>query len=261
MADAFFIAGNHPCEWLATVHTIGPWSNAHQHGGPPSALLARALAQEIGPGFRLARVTVELYKPAPVALLRVSSTLKRSGRTVRYAEAELHDEQGKLLMRASGMAIRETELDYGVIRLPVAPALPKPDQCVPHQFGFFVSDVGYHTAMEGRLAAGEPGKGPCAIWMRMRYPLIAGEETTPLQRVLCTADTGNGVGMVLDKSRFNFINPDLNVQLQRYPQGEWLCLDAGTTPDTAGIGLVDTQLSDEAGPIGRGLQSLVITAV
>lgn len=261
MTEAFFTAGKQPNEWQATVHTIGPWSATHQHGGPPSALLARALEQEIGPGFRLARVTVELYKPVPVALLRVSSTLKRSGRTVRYAQAELYDDQGKLLMQATGLAVRETELDYGAIRLPSAPVLRKPDECEPHQFAFFVSEVGYHTAMEGRLAAGVPGTGPCTIWMRMRYPLIEGEETSALQRVLCTADSGNGVGMVLDKSRFNFINPDLNVQLHRYPQGEWLCLDAGTTPDSAGIGLVDTQLSDEAGPIGRGLQSLVVTAV
>ncbi len=261
MTDAFFVAGKQAGEWLATVHTIGPWSAEHQHGGPPSALLARALEQEIGVGFRLARVTVELYKPVPVASLQVSSELRRSGRSVRYAVAELHDAQGNLLMQAAGMAIRETTLDFGEIALPAAPRLLPPAQCPPAEFAFFITEVGYHTAMECRLAAGKLGDGPSALWMRMRYPLIDGEAVTPLQRVLCAADSGNGVGMVLDKARFSFINPDLNVQLQRYPQGEWLCLDAGTTPDTAGIGLVDTQLSDAAGPIGRGLQSLLISAV
>ena len=31
--------------WQATVHTTGPWDARAQHGGPPSALLARAVEQ------------------------------------------------------------------------------------------------------------------------------------------------------------------------------------------------------------------------
>src|SRR5690349_18583593 len=41
VADAFFLPDGDG--WLATSHTRGPWSPAHQHGGPPAALIAHAL--------------------------------------------------------------------------------------------------------------------------------------------------------------------------------------------------------------------------
>jgi hypothetical protein len=40
-------------------------------------------------------------------------------------------------------------------------------------------------------AIGEPG--PAEAWTRMRYPLVPGEEPSPLQRVLTVADSGNGL--------------------------------------------------------------------
>jgi hypothetical protein len=48
------------------------------------------------------------------------------------------------------------------------------------------------------------------------------------------------------------------VYLHRPPAGEWVCLDATTIPQPSGIGLADSALYDENGPIGRSLQSLVL---
>jgi hypothetical protein len=92
----------------------------------------------------------------------------------------------------------------------------------------------------------------------MRQPLVAGEDPTPLQRVLVAADSGNGVSATLDWSRFVFINVDLTVHLQRMPAGEWVCLDAITIPEPTGIGIADTALYDERGPIGRAAQTLLV---
>ena len=64
----------------------------------------------------------------------------------------------------------------------------------------------------------------------MRQPLVAGEEPSPLQRTLVTADVGNGVSAVLDFRRYLFINVDLTVHLERMPEGEWICVDAVTLP-------------------------------
>ena len=63
----------------------------------------------------------------------------------------------------------------------------------------------------------------------MRYPLIAGEEPTGLQRLLALADSGNGVSWQLELDRWLFVNTDLTVHITRVPTGEWLCLDAVTT--------------------------------
>ena len=120
-------------------------------------------------------------------------------------------------------------------------------------------DVGYHTAMEYRFVSGRfVDQGPATVWMRMLVSLVAGEQPSPLQRVLTAADSGNGVSAALDWSRFLFINVDLTVHLHRMPAGEWVCLDAITVPEPTGIGLADTALHDERGPIGRALQTLVV---
>ena len=92
----------------------------------------------------------------------------------------------------------------------------------------------------------------------MRQQLVAGEQPSPLQRVLVAADSGNGVSATLDWSRYLFINVDLSVHLHRLPAGEWVCLDAITVAEPEGIGLADTALYDERGPLGRALQTLLI---
>jgi acyl-CoA thioesterase len=114
--------------------------------------------------------------------------------------------------------------------------------------------------MEVRFVTGGFNEvGPATVWMRMRQPLIAGQETLPVARALIAADSGNGVSGALPYERFLFINPDLTVYLHRLPVGEWICLSASTTAEPHGIGLSESQIYDETGPIGRGLQGLFIS--
>jgi hypothetical protein len=56
------------------------------------------------------------------------------------------------------------------------------------------------------------------------------------------------------------VNVDLSVHLQRPLAGEWVCLDAITIPERSGIGIADTALYDERGPLGRANQTLLIDA-
>jgi hypothetical protein len=99
-----------------------------------------------------------------------------------------------------------------------------------------------------------------ALWFRMVRPLVAGEEPTGLQRLLVAADAGNGVGVALSVARYTFINPDLTVVVYRAPEGEWVGLDTRTTLDETGLGVADSALHDARGQVGRGLQTLVVTA-
>jgi hypothetical protein len=114
--------------------------------------------------------------------------------------------------------------------------------------------------MEVRFVSGDFIKpGPATVWLRMRQPLVAGEEPTPLQRTLVVADVGNGVSASLDFRRFLFINVDLTVQLERMPAGEWICVDAITLPQPTGVGTAESVLSDREGRIGRALQTLLVS--
>jgi Thioesterase-like superfamily len=195
----------------------------------------------------------------PIAPLRLAARVARPGRRVQMVEAELSDEDGEVLMRVRGWRLRTAAVEIPPEAVPAAEPPPSPEQ--GDQLGFFPTgeEHGYHSAMEVRFISGsfmEPG--PATVWLRMRQPLVAGEEPTPLQRVLVVADVGNGVSATLDFRRFLFINVDLTVQLERMPAGEWICVDAVTLPQPSGIGTAESVLSDPSGRIGRGLQTLLI---
>jgi len=76
--------------WRGTVHTTGPWDPRFQHGGPPSALLGRAV-ERCSPrdDMVVARATVELLGPVPVGELAVRARVARPGRSVELVEAAL----------------------------------------------------------------------------------------------------------------------------------------------------------------------------
>lgn len=52
--------------------------------------------------------------------------------------------------------------------------------------------------------------------------------------------------------------PAAYVALRRLPSGEWVGLDAVSHAHSDGIGLTDSTVHDESGPLGRDTQSLVI---
>ena len=244
----------------ATTATRGPWSHDHQHGGPPAALLARALeidAARATTPLRAARITITFHRPVAIDRFEIGVEVVREGKKVRVARATLTDSSGRAVASAEALFVRRAEV--GAIASPrVAPRAP--EACEPYVFPFFTSPVGYHEAMECRLLGGAFGSGEMAVWMRMNVPLVSGELPSALQRVVVAADSGNGVSVGLDLAKYTFVNPDLSVYLARELEGEWVGVDAETRFGPDGIGLASATLLDTSGVVGRGLQSLVIEA-
>jgi hypothetical protein len=239
--------------------TRGPWDPGAQHAGPPSALIARELERATEPGWQIGRVTYEILRPVPIAPLRVEVDVRRPGRSVELLGATLTDLDGEPLIVASAwrIATQDTEMPLEVST--ASEALPGPERGRVKEFFDTGQSVGYHSAMEYRfIAGGFTDLGPALVWLRSRHPLVEGEEMSPLQRVMIAADSGNGVSATLDLERYIFINVDLSVHLHRLPRGEWIGLDAVTLPEPEGIGLADSVLHDERGPIGRALQTLFV---
>jgi hypothetical protein len=238
----------------STAHTTGPWDEGSQHGGPPSALLARAI-ERVSPrdDVMVARMTVEILGAIPVADLEVEARMVRPGRSVELVEATLSHE-GRPVARASAWRVRRTEGTEVPTRLPAPPPLPQ--ESTPTPEGFI---QGYLDALEWRWAAGSfLERGPATVWVRMLQPLVEGEEPSPLQRVLVVADSGNGVSRELNGLKWWFINPELTVHLHREAVGEWVCLDATTHVSEGGVGLATSVLSDAQGAVGVGAQSLLV---
>lgn len=280
MADSFYIPAGQDA-WLATSHTTGPWDARAQHGGPPSALLGRAIQRCKPRGdMIIARFTCEILGAIPVGEIRVRARLARPGRSVELLEA-VASADGRDVARATAWRVLRTDGPQVALRS-APPALPEepsaPPGGIPQAPGGTPqappgeapsSEMppapasgwvdGYLSAIEWRPVRGhftEPG--PATVWARMRYPLVPGEETGPLERVLAIADSGNGVSSELDLRQWRFINPELTVHLHREAVGEWICLDARTVISTGGAGLATSVLSDADGPVGVGAQSLLI---
>ena len=108
------------------------------------------------------------------------------------------------------------------------------------------------------VAGGISPAGPATVWFRLRYPIVAGEDPSPLMRVAAAADFGNGISREVDFTTHLFINPDLTIYLHRPARGEWVCLDAVTYAGSTGLGVAESRLYDEEGPVGRSLQALLI---
>ncbi len=272
MTDAFFRAEGDL--YVPTELTRGPWDPDSQHAGPPAGLIGREIERlDGGEDRQVARITFEILRAVPIAPLRVEARVARPGRSVELVEATLSDGDGEVI-RASAWRLRTEQVKIpaglasgdgggliGTSPSTLRPGFtpPGPAEADPGRFFDTGHDAGYHTAMDYRFVRGDFTElGPALVWMRMRQPLIVGEQPSPLQRVLVAADSGNGVSATLDWAQYLFINVELTVHLHRALVGEWVCLDAITIPEPNGVGVADTALYDERGPVGRAMQALLI---
>ena len=91
--------------------TGGPWRPEQQHGGPPSALICRAIecaAAEAGL-THLGRLTVNLLRPAPIGQCRIEATADYLGRNAGHYSGRLTAE-GKEIARFAALMQREEDL-------------------------------------------------------------------------------------------------------------------------------------------------------
>ena len=246
--------------FLPTVLARGPWSPTALHGGPPSALLGRAVERhEDGERMFVARLSIDLLRPVPIAPLCVRARILRPGKKVQIVEASLCAGESEVA-RCTALRLRRAEVPMPA-DLPATPPPPGPERGSLPPWGRAIDYEGFHNhAVEHRFVAGSfEHAGPAIDWIRLRVPLVAGEETSPLCRVAAAADFGNGVSAILNRNDgYIFINPDLTIYLHRYPEGEWVCLDAMTQAEAHGVGMAESRLFDQSGPIGRSVQSLLV---
>lgn len=255
--DAYFVDLGEG-RFRSTAHTTGPWDPGLQHGGPPSALIGRCLERtEPREDMRIARVTVEILGAVPVAELAVATRLARPGKRVELLEASV-SAGGRDVLRATAWRI-SAEPGRAAVREHTHRAPPLPTTGPSASTFAGIDPFGYTESMEWRFATGGFAvAGPAQVWARLRCGVVAGEEPTGWQRVLALADSGNGISGALPVPEWFFINPDLTVALHREPVGEWIAMEAETAIAGDGVGLAASDLSDQTGWIGRGLQTLLI---
>ncbi|MGI8413332.1 MAG: thioesterase family protein [Solirubrobacteraceae bacterium] len=273
MAEAVFVAAGEGECFEATELARGPWDPGAQHGGAPAALLMRAFERLVPDDeLSLARVTYEFVRPVPLGLLTVQAEVVRPGRRVRLSEGSIVTAQGIEVVRARALHVRVAEPEAAADRestsdehegssescagWPSGPETGTQSDLSPTHRPMFAPD-----AIEIRFLTGafyEPG--PATAWLRLRCPLVAGEEASPRQRLAAAADFGNGISSSLSWDEYTFINPDLTLYVERPPRGEWIGLRAQTRIARGGVAVSESVLYDEHGRVGRATQALLVLA-
>lgn len=258
-----------PHRWTPTELARGPWDPRACHGGPVSALLARAVehATPASPvDWQVARLSIELTRPVPVGTpLTLTTEVERDGRKVSLVAARLVSGDTEVA-RARCLRIRAKHLE---LPTDVAQPLPdppgSPDDGVAQRATWAVDDqVAFHKdACEHRFTEGAwDVPGPVGVWIRLLVPVVPGEPPSGVQRAAAAADFGNGVSGGLPFDRFTYINPDLTVHLLRPPVGEWIGMRSdsvyGTATASSGAGFAESALFDADGRLGRSVQSLIL---
>ena len=252
----------HGNTYRASALTRGPWHPEHQHGGPPIALVCRAVERAaLEHGLtHVSRLTANLLRPVPIDQVTIEVSTDYAGRNAGHFSARLHA-GAKEVARFTALVQREADVILPDPHSAEAgpPAVPPgPDQSPVGIFLFAGAHMGYADLVETRVARGRFFNGPCAIWFRLRQALLDGEAPSAYQRVAVAADSGNGISAALDFAKYSFVNSDLTINLLRRPRGEWICVDACTHLGPSGSGLAESRLFDEHGLLGVGTQSLLI---
>lgn len=243
----------------------GPWDPDACHGGPPTALLVRAMERAV-PTMRLVRVTVDLAKPVPMAGFSIRTDVTRSGRSVAATTVTLSDADGRVRATAIGLHIAALDAPMFEGTLDNAGATwPRLVDAVPGAFPIRKIRhglTGFRDSVEMRYppgtVAGEIGSS--TVFMRT-IGIVAGEEPTPFQRICPLSDCGNAFSRHAEAEAVSFVNPDLSIALHRSPVGEWLGMRSVSQWQPDGIGLVASTLFDDAGPVGTATQTMLLRPV
>lgn len=244
--------------FVPTVATTGPWDRGAQHGGPTAALLARAVEQMPSASpVHVTRLTYDLLRPVPMKPLEIRTETVRESRRMSIVQAGLLADD-VLVMRVAALRIRVADLD-----LPdgILPEDPPPGEAGTGEQAIPLGEAdGYNElGLEIRFVdGGFQHPGPGSAWVRLRVPVVAGDEPSPLQRAAAAADLGNGLSSVLRQRDWLYINPDLTVQVARPPAGEWIGLRSVTYAFGTGAGLAESALYDATGRFARASQSLLV---
>jgi hypothetical protein len=235
----------------------GPWDPRMQHGSAPASLVVWAAEAIPSPvPMRIARITVDLMRPVPIAPLALETEVLREGRKIQLCAVRLRA-GSTVVVAATVLKVKAQAQTLPPEAEIVAVTLPGPDQAPEEQPSF--SSSPFVMGMSMRAAHGRFGvPGPGAIWYRVDRPLVEGAQVSQAMRAVVAADFCNGTSAVLDFEQWTFLNADLTVSFAREPVGEWILVDAESWIGPDGAGLAMARLADVSGYFGRAVQSLVI---
>ncbi|MEM7340729.1 MAG: acyl-CoA thioesterase domain-containing protein [Actinomycetota bacterium] len=243
----------------ASEYGRGPWDPGLLHGGAVCGLAAWAaerVAVADGAALVCARLTVEIQRSVPCDELVVTAALTKPGRRGRCVAVTIGHQERVVARATSQWLTPSPGLGRGSTSPPLRPNHaedPGATDLIDYPRPGFNCD-----AAELRYVSGShETPGPGTSWIRLTSPVVAGTPTSPFVMAATVADLAAAAAWERGPDDAAYINPDLTLQLNRPPQGEWLCIEAANHHAEAGVGFNLGSMSDDHGAIGVVLQSLV----
>ena len=241
----------------------GPWQSDAAHGGVPAALLVREAETHSDDGrLRLLSLSSTFFGPVMLGQIEISSEVVKPGRRQKVVALTLSS-GGRTAIEARAILIRKAEVELPDTVDPVVPEMTPLEQGSDVQRGLWFpgDEIAFHrTANTVKVVEGGPESvnHTGAAWFHLDCQVVAGETVTAAQRAASAADFGNGLAHPVPFGEFLFVNCDLNVNLFRDPEGEWIGISSRTDVDAIGSGLTVTELHDMNGRFGSASQSLYV---
>jgi hypothetical protein len=254
--DAFYLRSA-PDIVVPTKATVGPWDPKLQHGGPPAALLGDAIerASSSDASMRVASFSMDFLGPVPLEPMTIATEVVRGGKKIELVTATASI-GGRAALRVNAWRIAVEDGRTPEKNVEPAPPLPPPVE-TPLFRG--VPRFGYGESLEWRFVEGAFTElGPATVWSRLRVVVVRGELVTPLARALSMVDSANGISLELEVTKFLAVPVNLTVSLSRWPEGEWVGMNARTRIAREGVGTTHARLFDRRGTIGEAMQTLFV---
>jgi len=252
--QAFFLRSGE--ELHPVPESRSPWSADMLHGRLLAGLAARAVERDhAAPQYQVARLTVDLFRRAPMEAVRIRSSVVRDGHRVRAVEVALHV-AGREVARAHALLLRRSGPPAGTVW--TAPAWSAPDPGgVPASRARADGPV---DSPDLRLieASGFDTADRRQAWLRDDRELVDGEPLTPVTRAAMAADVANPLANWSDVG-LHYINADVTLSLARDPRGAWIGLEVTDHLEADGIAVGQCNLYDAGGRVGHCEVSAVAT--
>ncbi|MCU4186826.1 thioesterase family protein [Acidiferrimicrobium sp. IK] len=238
---AFTFDGDH---LIPTDLTASGWAADTIMGRYLAAMVAWGAERHGGPDLQPARLTVDMFRPTPMAPLDVSSAVVRDGRRLRVVDVSVHA-AGTLTCRGTVLLARRSSDPINQVWDP-----PRWDVPAPQAIERESLHRGFLMPWDQRTVTGSASAGPRRVWLRETHPFLPDVAASPLVRVALAADHANG--QINTGTRgIGHINADLTLVLARLPVGEWIGLDATSRSAATGISVGTADVYDAQGRIGQ----------
>jgi Thioesterase-like superfamily len=251
--EGFFRIGGD--ELIPSELSASPWGQV-LHGRLIGGLTARAVEQvrATDPDLICTRLTIDMFRSAPLEPLWVSSRTIRSGRRIAVFEVTVEQDKGPI-GQGKAVLLRRSEQPEGVFRTTPAWDAPPPGPALgslpggTDGKGLSRSGHRFRAPWQGWPVPGPSGPRSGGLWARDVYPLIEGEELTPLVRVAMLADLSSPQSNSSDHG-LPFINADYTLYLGREPEGEYFGIQPYGHISDRGVAAGQCVVHDEKGPLG-----------